>query len=75
MLVNSVTQELKKVLEKNVLLKHYEEVEMKCDTVLLKMELTGMGLNEREYEDTRLLLEARLRIVEDCRGSCLQNGW
>eukprot|EP00092_Neocalanus_flemingeri_P102748 GFUD01131440.1.p1 GENE.GFUD01131440.1~~GFUD01131440.1.p1 ORF type:complete len:188 (-),score=54.97 GFUD01131440.1:115-657(-) len=24
-----------------------------------------MGLNEREYEDTRLLLEARLRIVEE----------
>merc|ERR1719186_1456669 len=64
-LVNSVTRELEKLLEINELLEHYKEVEMKCNVVLLKMELTGMGLNEREYEDTMLLLEARLRIVEE----------
>eukprot|EP00090_Calanus_glacialis_P026477 TRINITY_DN41690_c0_g1_i1.p1 TRINITY_DN41690_c0_g1~~TRINITY_DN41690_c0_g1_i1.p1 ORF type:complete len:1191 (+),score=470.34 TRINITY_DN41690_c0_g1_i1:391-3573(+) len=64
-LVNSITKELEMLLGKNSLLEHYKEVEMKCDMVLLKMELTGMGLNEREYEDTRLLLEARLRIVEE----------
>lgn len=64
-LVNSVCKELEKLLERNELLQHYQEVKMKCDMVLLKMELTGMGLNESEYEDTRLLLEARLRIVEE----------
>ena len=64
-LVNNITRELEKMLEKAKLLNHYHEVEMKCDTVLMKMELTGMGLNEREYEDTRLLLETRLRIVEE----------
>merc|ERR550519_353478 len=44
---------------------HYRRVECGCEKVLLEMELAGMGLNEREYEDTRCLLDARLRILED----------
>ena len=64
-LVNLITKELESRLDKENLLSHYRFVEVQCNKVLLKMELTGMGLNEREYDDTRLLLEARLRIVEE----------
>jgi hypothetical protein len=29
------------------------------------MELAGLGINQQEYEDTRLILEARSRILEE----------
>jgi hypothetical protein len=29
------------------------------------MELAGPGINQQEYEDTRLILEARSRILEE----------
>ena len=48
-----------------IIMCHYTQVEMPCQQVILGMELSGMGLNEREYEDTKLLLEARLRIIEE----------
>jgi hypothetical protein len=32
--------------------------------VLADRELVGLGINQQEYEDTRLILEARSRILE-----------
>ncbi len=29
------------------------------------MELAGLGINQQEYEDTRLILEARCLILEE----------
>merc|ERR1719282_360822 len=64
-LVFSLDQKMKSLLESLKLHDHYVNIEMKCQAVLLKMELSGMGLNEKEYEDTKLLLETRLRIIEE----------
>ena len=64
-LVFSLDQKMKSLLESLNLHDHYVNIEMKCQAVLLKMELSGMGLNEKEYEDTKLLLETRLRIIEE----------
>ena len=64
-LVHTLDIKIKQKLETNNLLNHYLQVEMRCQEVLLKMELSGMGLNEKEYEDTKLLLDARLRIIEE----------
>ena len=38
---------------------------MGCEVVLVGMELAGLGINQQEYEDTRLVLEARCRILEE----------
>ena len=64
-IVNSLHSKLTDKLSSLGLLEHYQQVEMNCQRILVKMELAGMGINEREYEDTRLLLDARLRIIED----------
>ena len=64
-LVSFVDTSLRSALGEQGLLGHYTEVEMECQHVILDMELSGMGLNEKEYEDTKLLLEARLRIIEE----------
>ena len=64
-LVSFVDTSLRSALGEQGLLGHYTGVEMECQHVILDMELSGMGLNEREYEDTKLLLEARLRIIEE----------
>ena len=64
-LARQVMVALETCLETAGLLGHFTEVEMGSEVVLVKMELTGMGLNEAEYEDTRLLLQARVRIIED----------
>ena len=64
-LVSFVDASLRSALGEQGLLGHYTEVEMECQHVILDMELSGMGLNEKEYEDTKLLLEARLRIIEE----------
>ncbi len=32
---------------------------------LVGKELAGLGINQQEYEDTRLILEARSRILEE----------
>ena len=64
-LVSFVDTSLRSALSEQGLLGHYTEVEMEVQRVILDMELSGMGLNEKEYEDTKLLLEARLRIIEE----------
>ena len=64
-IVNIVDSKLRDKLDSVGLLGHYHQVEMKCQKILVKMELSGMGINEREYEDTRLLLDARMKIIED----------
>ena len=38
---------------------------MGAERVLAGMELAGLGINQQEYEDTRLVLEARCRILEE----------
>ena len=64
-LVRALDSRLGTLLRTQQLAEHYSGVEMRCQQILLLMELAGMGLNEREYEDTKLLLEARLRIIEE----------
>lgn len=38
---------------------------MKVESILLGLELTGMGVHEQEFRDTRLLLEQRVKIIEE----------
>lgn len=42
-----------------------EQVEMGSERVLCGMELAGLGVNQEEYENTRLVLEARCRILQE----------
>ena len=38
---------------------------MRIENILLGLELTGMGVQEQEFRDTRLLLEQRISIIEE----------
>jgi hypothetical protein len=64
-LVRHLLQALEGELEAAGLAAFFQQVEMGSEAVLAQMELTGMGLHEAEFEDTRLLLQARLRVIED----------
>jgi len=64
-LVRQVEVRMEGVLEEMGMKEHYVEVECGVEGVLASMELCGMGINEKEYEDTRLVLEARLRLMEE----------
>ena len=64
-LVRRLMPPLEDALAAAGLAEHFHEVEMGAEVVLAGMEHTGMGINEAEFEDVKLLLQARLRIVED----------
>ena len=64
-LVRHLMRALEQDLEKANLGQHFTKVEMGSEIVLGWMELTGMGVNEAEFEDCRLLLQARLKIIEE----------
>ena len=64
-LVRHLMGALEQALERAQLMQHFLRVEMGSEVILGWMELTGMGVNEAEFEDCRLLLQARLKIIED----------
>ena len=64
-LVRHLMHALEQALDQANLIQHFTQVEMGSEIVLGWMELTGMGVNEAEFEDCRLLLQARLKIIEE----------
>ena len=64
-LVRHLMRALEQALDQANLSQHFTQVEMGSEIVLGWMELTGMGVNEAEFEDCRLLLQARLKIIEE----------
>ena len=64
-LVRHLMRALEQALDQANLSKHFTQVEMGSEIVLGWMELTGMGINEAEFEDCKLLLQARLKIIEE----------